>query len=380
MIRANKEYHQVDIADVWEFEKTVFLEGERDPDFMRKTKEYSEYHIVENGTSFHTISAKRKKYSKWETILIQNYQKAIGNLENEIRLDYFLSRDSYFQYNPSIILDHNCIHFPHFMALKLSQYNDELAELPNFLNYQRHTNGFEDNPSFISFLMPLLIQYKTKLFSEELIEYCTCWSGLETQVIEDEGDIDLDLDFLNTKPHLKTKGIPLERSPFLSQLISGKAIPSRIIENKKKPAKPAVNSSLNSFDTFELATKNISVFLDKNNEMFESILSKLKVNFLVDNSTEIEHFKNVFRNVPIQKKDRIKWIGKNIELNWMVNILLKDLKLIKPMKNTHWYVTLQCFSNKKGKNFEYDQVAKARKGKVNTKETIRNILSQIKVN
>ena len=76
--------------------------------------------------------------------------------------------------------------------------------------------------------------------------------------------------------------------------------------------------------------------------------------------------------------NRIKWIGRYIELKWFIQILIDDQKKITPPVVGRWKTTLQCFADKNGTDFEKEETISKASGKPDErKDTLERFLEKL---
>ena len=79
------------------------------------------------------------------------------------------------------------------------------------------------------------------------------------------------------------------------------------------------------------------------------LMNALKRKKLIDNSTDLKDFRKVFSGEAIEKP--IVWSGKISELSYFIKQLHNELKLVKDLKQQQWAVTINCFIQENGEQY-----------------------------
>ncbi len=220
--------------------------------------------------------------------------------------------------------------FDFWFALKLRQYQMELKQIPIFLNYHLKNSFNNDNKAFGEFLKLIILQYKKVFFNKRVSK--------------------------KVKDYYKLF--------FLT------------LENKRSMTK--VRKPLTSYDTLALvAIQNNPLYIKNRIVYFMDIWLALKKENFIDNHTSFENFKAIFKEHPIDPKNRIKWTGTNKELQWFIKYLAYESKKAVDLDKDIWVITIKCFIRNCGKEFTESQLRNASGKRLDRKELIEAILRDL---
>ena len=334
----NYTYYEIHTADIWSYERAVFLDGKSTEDIAREVLDKIQPVICERAKPVLGIERYNRgdaEYRRYYQRNVNTFIKSIGNLEELYRIDYFFFKDQLYQYDYDIIMNPGDRDFEFWFALKLRQYDGNIFSIADFLTYQL-TKNFEGNTKdFLQLLKLTLRQYRGKLLSEKVVETVSEW-------IDDHKKADT------------------EKAARRSN------------KEEKKPDARFHTFLLKAYERdIHYFTKNIHSFL----EAFKELKSPSH-HFIAEN-TSLEDFKTIFQNRHVPKNKRIVWIGSNKELQWFVKILNYDLRYIADLKNDIWIVTTQCFVKSNGDDFREDQLRNASGKRRDRYELLTSILSKL---
>jgi len=321
------EYFDLDTADIWKSEREYFLSVEKNIELARTIIFEIQSVLIENTDANFGIELYDNGNDEQKDYYSRNIRQYLDNLNNNEKifyLDYFFHLNDCYSYNNSYIIKKDQIDdvkFQFFFALKLRQYQYSLINVVKFLSYQKRENFKNNFKALSDFLILVFKQYST-LFSEELTD--------------------------TVYRYLRRKG----QRPFKSGEVR-----SFLLHGYKKYEE-------------ECFLKNI-------NELTET-LSLLKREGFVHPATNLDQFKNIFSYKTINPEEKIIWVGSNIELKWFVQILLRELKVIGHPSEGLWKVTLHCFVDEEGNDFEKEEtISKARGNLSQRRDLLKNILSRL---
>jgi len=149
-------YYNIDLADIWDYERGKFMAGDTNEILAQKIINLIQLYVLKHGEpSFgeEMIHNDSKYYKR----IVSDYIKA--NLEMKYALDYFIHKSNCYQYCQSIIITKNEKDFNFFFALKMRQYNSNLFEVHNFLKYHLINTFLNESKSYINYLNTVLYQY-----------------------------------------------------------------------------------------------------------------------------------------------------------------------------------------------------------------------------
>jgi hypothetical protein len=244
------------------------------------------------------------------------------------RIEFFFdSKGNCFSFHAPVHVTKKDSNFDYWFALFLRQFDNNIIEIDNFLNFQLSTNFEENHSEFVRFLNLCLRQY-SELISSKVIFTAQEW--------------------IENKTHIE----PQVRR-------NNKGVETKYIPNKSYKLKGVDNFK----DYFEKKVLELPV-----------IMQDLKIEF-VHETTKIQQLKDILSGIEIDPKNRIDWIGSFKELNMFVSILNYDLNKIEPIKNGIWEIACICFT-KNGKEIAVSQLSHAN-GKESKRSKLFSILEKL---
>lgn len=328
----NRTNHSIDLADIWTFERDAYIKDEVSTSHAKELLLKIQDEIIKIAEPAFGINDKVEDDSRFHKYFDRNlktYTAASNNLKELFQLDFFFNKSQCYQYDNPIIIAGNHPDFDFWFALKLMHYQLNLKQLDEFLNYHLKSNFGNEKLKFQNFLKIVIRQYSEKYFP----------NGLSVSLNE----------WISVSPP-KTK---IKRKNF--KRISTGDIHSFYLV-----------SFLNNPDYF---TKNANGFLE--------VFRELKKHKFIADGTDYNFFKNIFINQKIPSEQRIKWTGSNVELNWFISILMYETEKIDCYKNEIWRVTIKCFTNKEGENFEIGQLSNASGKNIARRKLLEKIIDGI---
>jgi hypothetical protein len=121
----------------------------------------------------------------------------------------------------------------------------------------------------------------------------------------------------------------------------GTAISQSKKELIKEPKKEVSSRNPKSFKYINIATGSPNL---------TDLMKRLKEKNLIANDTTLATFRKVFSGGSIDKP--IVWNGNLSELSYLVKQLHNELKLVEDLKQKQWAVTINCFVDAKGQQFD----------------------------
>lgn len=220
--------------------------------------------------------------------------------------------------------------FDYWFALKLRQYQMRLKDISKFLTYHL-SNSFDNNKQvYHDFLKMILLQYEKIFFNKRVSKM--------------------------VKKYFRT----------VLYLLKGK-------HHNKTSRKPKT-----SYNTLLLKSyQNDDSFFKKNIVAIMDIWSALKKEGFINKETSFENFKNIFKEQPIEKENRIIWTGTNKELQWFVKYLVYESEKVADLDKDIWLVTIKCFLKSGGEEFTESQLRNASGKNLTRKKIIEFLLSNI---
>ena len=282
MILANFTYYKIDIADIWDFERSAFLAQEISEDEANQLLHNIQVEITKNAEAVFGIDdydENEASFYKYYNRKEKEYRNACNSTEELFRIEFFFSNNKCYQYDYPIIIDRHHDDFDYWFALKLKQYQLKLLQLEPFLNYQLNDSFEGDKSLFDKFLTMLIRQYEGSFLTKVLVNSIKDWKATN-------------------------------QTPTPQKTISRKST-SRKMEG----------------DIYSLQLKALiknPKYFQTNIHGFLEAFQLLKEHNFIDASTELEQFKNICRNKEITPQKRIKWIGSTKELQWFIKELMYE--------------------------------------------------------
>jgi hypothetical protein len=332
----NYHYFNIDLADIWVYEREKFLAGATEIHFAQKIIDLARQIIVKNaepsfGDEMREIDA--VYYSKNAV----DYHNA--DLRMRYALNYFFHKNDCYEYVQSIIIPPNDDNYSFFFALKLSQYVLKLDLVGTFLQIHLLNAFSNDFISYEKFLKRLVHQFPDFIsvgLKEEIKYYIANFSPNETEAkvnvpeLKEQNETKIrNKDLLPTtnlidyQERIKIWNGTLDQLEIVYDFLNG-----NLIENISKeeftnhftgqPFKDKINwivelnAFIDFFDNLASARKINPMIVKGNNQLIENIksvviLKKVISNFLFKGKvSSIDTLNNIrsrfYQSVKIQSK------------------------------------------------------------------------------
>ncbi len=174
----NYNYYEIDTSDIWEHERTLFLEGKSSEDIARKVLYDIQLLIAEQAKpvfGLEDYDRGDEQYKRYYQRMVNQFIEASNNLENLYRIEYFFFKDGCYQYDYNILIARSEKDFEFWFGLKLRQYESKISAIFNFLNYQLNRSFDDDLDAFCIFLKFNMRQYHGELFTDKVIDTINEW-------------------------------------------------------------------------------------------------------------------------------------------------------------------------------------------------------------
>ncbi len=177
----NYDNYEVDIADIYCCERSYFFsKDDYDHDFASKLLDKIQL-LVQKHTQPAFGSKMRDSSLLYYNRNYEQYVKSLDSIYNRLTLGFFFVESNCFVYDNSIIISRADSDYPFWFILKLGQYDGNILQIANFLDYQ-FKNDLQANVSdFLVFLKLCLNQYPERL-SSRVIETTNDW--IQTKSLE----------------------------------------------------------------------------------------------------------------------------------------------------------------------------------------------------
>ncbi|MBL4653294.1 MAG: hypothetical protein JKY53_10590, partial [Flavobacteriales bacterium] len=295
-METNYNYFKIDTADIWEYERALFLNGKSSKEHAGSILSDIQLIITNNASpvfGLDNYDRGDQQYKKYYESRVTQFTESLNNTEELYRIEFFFMRDGCYQYDYSIILTPSQKDFEFWFALKLRQYENKISTIDDFLTYQLQQSFNDDVKTFSRFLNLNIRQYRDSFFNEKITDTVSEWMD-----------------------DYKTENKESEQSKKQSS--------SNTDERK-------IEGEIHSLLLKKLVD-NPKYFQDNINE-FTGVLVKLKNEQFVHQSTDLDVFKAMFRNKKITSEKRIVWIGTVKELQWFMKYLVYESKKVADLKN-----------------------------------------------
>lgn len=332
-MEANYNFYKIDVADIWQFERSLFLSDKTHRELAQEIIDKVESSIIKYGNPVYGIDYRDNKDEKIRAYYERNKREhgiASKNLEERYSIDFFFNKHLCFQYNQPIIIEKEDFDFDFWFVLKLRQYDSKLSEIKNFLNFQLEANFNNDINEFVGFLTIFNRQHQAKYLQERVVDTVEEW-----------------IDSLGVNKKINKKG---ERK------MAGK---------------------INSLSLKILKTHPEFFQKAENRKNFEKILFELQDEKFISKNVAKDNFIAIFGNKEISKKKRIIWLGTNVELSWFMRYLVYESNKVEVIKNDIWLVAVKCFVKHDGSEYSEEQLRKASGDKLDRKEKLKSLLSRL---
>ncbi len=120
--------------------------------------------------------------------------------------------------------------------------------------------------------------------------------------------------------------------------------------NEEKPAEKTI-SKVAPKPTSQLTSRESFTFIyyDDENMDLTNLCDSLKKHHFIADDTHANDFKRIFSGRPINNP--VKWTGNKSELFTFIDLLYREHKLLKDLKQDQWKVANKCFKDKEGNDF-----------------------------
>jgi hypothetical protein len=166
----NYKCFEIDIADIYAYEKEQFLAGSSSKEHARDLMDLVHHYVIKNTEPNFGISIYDNGGESGKAYYERRVKEYIDNtrdLTNLYELNYFIFNDGCYDYDHEIIVKAIDENFPYFFSLKLKQYKENLFELNGFLTFQLKKSFNNNTTKYKDFLNLQLLQYPA-LFSDSL--------------------------------------------------------------------------------------------------------------------------------------------------------------------------------------------------------------------
>lgn len=174
----NHNYYHIDIADIWQYERLIFLSDKSSKELAKTIIDKVEAKIIKDGNPVYGKDYFNNADEKIRTYYERNkreHAEASNSLKERFRIDFFFNKHSCFQFDQTIEIKRNNIDFDFWFALKIRQYDSKISEIKNFLNFQLEANFNNDIDEFVGFLNLIFRQYKVKLIKKLVVHTVNDW-------------------------------------------------------------------------------------------------------------------------------------------------------------------------------------------------------------
>jgi hypothetical protein len=180
-IDANFKYYNIDLTDIWEYEREKFLAGAANLTIAQKIIDLTQRLIVKNGEPSFGEEMREIDPKYYDRNVIDYHQ---ADLKMKYALNYFIFKNDCYEYSQSLLILRNNEDFSFFFSLKLSQYNGKIEEAGSFLQIHLLNTFKDDVIAYRKFLKRLVFQFPTFFQPGLKVEIEEFMSSFESQRIE----------------------------------------------------------------------------------------------------------------------------------------------------------------------------------------------------
>ncbi|WP_369993079.1 hypothetical protein [Winogradskyella sp.] len=330
---ANYNYYHIDIADIWQFERLLFLKDKSSFELSQKIIDKAEALIIEDGEASFGINyrdSQDKNEREYYNRNQKQYAEACNTLKGRFQIEFFFNKGSCFQFDKTILVNRDNIDFDFWFALKLRQYDTKITKINDFLEYQLEKSFLRNSKNFSDFMELIIRQYQMEFLNDKIVDTVKEW-------IVPHG----------SKKQFSNKG------------------------NRKK------FTNLKSFRLKEISTNPNVLKIGENRTRLKVVFENLKSNDFISKENAFDNFISIFDKGEVKKKKRIIWSGSNVELQWFVKYLVYESQIVEDPKNDIWLVTIHCFVGEDQKEYTIPQLRDAKGKKLERQKLLKTILSEM---
>lgn len=189
---ANYNYYHIDIADIWQFERLLFLKDKSSFELAQKIINKAEALIIEDGEAsfgINYLDSQDKNEREFYNRNQKQHAEAYNTLKGRFQIEFFFNKGSCFQFDKTILVNRDNIDFDFWFALKLRQYDSKLIQISNYLDFQKQSNFNNDIAGIKDFLKVVTKQFKDDLLSDRVIGIVEDWIENNSENITDEKEV-----------------------------------------------------------------------------------------------------------------------------------------------------------------------------------------------
>jgi hypothetical protein len=189
-MEANYNYYKIDVADIWQYERSIFLNDNSSSKLAKKIIDKAEPIIIKDGNPSFGINYRDSQDENERMYYERNYKiyaEASKSLKERYEINFFFNKYSCFQYDQSIVVNRDYIDFDFWFAIKLRQFESKLSEIKNFLNFQLEANFNNSIIELAEFLKISIRQYQSKFLKKRVVETLKDWIENKLKRISDAG-------------------------------------------------------------------------------------------------------------------------------------------------------------------------------------------------
>lgn len=341
--------YEINVMDIWPYESGQFLNGNRSVEHIYNVKNLVEAQILKSRQE----QLKLGKTSTIEPIVTiedydRNTQRAFWerlvtetlnaeSLIDKVSLDYFNVKDggvdSFFAYFQNIEIENNYDRFDFWFALKLSQYDEGLKYIYEFLKYHLKSNFNSKKQKFDEFLVNVLLQYESVVLSKKVVQVVENWKNIDPPKNNSENGLE----------RRKYKG---DNRTFLLKKVD----------------------------------KNPGYFkTEKNEAVLNAFWQELYIGNYI-NKTTIGQLEAIFKSGRIEKENRLIWTKSIKTLTEFVKKLIESNRVVELTGVDHWLITMDCFVLNKSKEIEFNSISKPQNEDSKLKGNIEAIVDKFILN
>ncbi len=308
----NNDFYEINTADIWYHERGNFFSEFKDDILAKKLLSKFQEVISSRGKSYYGI----KNYDEGDNIYakkLDRYQKSLISLDAQFEVEYFIvPSGDLFQYNYPVEVKRNDLDYDFWFMMKLRQYDSELRNIEDFLQFQLEKYFQNDFKSFKNILKISFLQYPN-LLPKNVKAIAMDWLENDHKFGDSIFSMDLPKSDIETPPKI-----------LLNELPEGQALPTEP-ENRESTdsfkTPPTNEESISAIE--EILTDEIQTSILQYLDEFANLMTPGDFSIL---TAALEIYFKTGSFPLVEKTIRIGRVNKK-RLGWNLNLLYREIKV-----------------------------------------------------
>ena len=168
--------YDIDTSKIWCYEREIIIDTKYNEEFAREFLYKLKAAIIQKGSpNFGKEKYENKEPSKFYCIAMDQYYESLGDPKKQFQFEHFFDAETNnYSFHDSITITKNDSNFDYWFALFLRQYDQNIFEIQNFLEYQLLSNFYNNQTEFSRFLKLCLRQY-SEILSTKVFQTAQEW-------------------------------------------------------------------------------------------------------------------------------------------------------------------------------------------------------------